>query len=72
MEYSRLEKQYKKQTGHSLTLPIVEEPNGLIAERILSLNKIQAQCVEKLEFIQKYEEFVCERKIHCRIKKTTC
>lgn len=59
MEYTRLEKQYKKQTGQSLSFPIpAEEKSGLMSDRMASLNKIQAQLAEKIEFITKYEEFV--------------
>ena len=59
MEYSRLEKQYKKKTNQNLTFPIpAEEMHGVMNERIASLNKIQAQLVEKVELITKYEEFV--------------
>lgn len=61
MEYSRLEKQYKKLTGKPLTFPIANnEMESLIIERIHSLNKLQKQCEEKLEFIKKYEVFVSE------------
>lgn len=61
MEYTRLEKQYKKQTGQSLIFPILaEEISGIMSERIVSLNKIQAQLAEKTELISKYEEFVCK------------
>ena len=59
MEYTRLEKQYKKQTGQSLTFPIPEEEmSDLMSDRMTSLNKVQAQLVEKMEHISKYEEFV--------------
>ena len=61
MEYTRLEKQYKKQTGQNLTFPIAaEEISSLMSERIASLNKIQEQLAEKTELIFKYEEFVCK------------
>ncbi|MGN7478237.1 dynamin family protein [Solibacillus silvestris] len=61
MEFARLEKQFKKQTGKSLAFPLDEsEISPLIAERIDTLNKIQAQCEEKIELIEKYEQFVCK------------
>lgn len=59
MEYARFEKQYKKQTNQNLTFPLPqEEAQGIVLDRIQSLNKIQAQLAEKVELIRKYEEFV--------------
>lgn len=59
MEYARFEKQYKKQTNQNLTFPLPqEEAQGIMLDRIQSLNKIQAQLAEKVELIRKYEEFV--------------
>lgn len=59
MEYARFEKQYKKQTNQNLTFPLPqEEAQGMVLDRIQSLNKIQAQLAEKVELIGKYEEFV--------------
>ncbi|MEG0472153.1 MAG: GTPase [Solibacillus sp.] len=61
MEFTRFEKQFKKMTGKSLTFPIHEpEIAGFLKERLATLNKIQQQCAEKLEVIQKYEVYVCE------------
>lgn len=59
MEYGRLEKQFKKQTGMSLVFPLEEsELSQLESEQIQTLNKIQTQCEQKLLFIKKYEQFV--------------
>lgn len=59
MEYTRLEKQYKKQTNHNLLFPVPDgQMDGVMSERISSLNKIQMQLQEKIELIRKYEEFV--------------
>lgn len=61
MEYARLEKQYKKQTHQNLAFPMLrEEAQGVMLERINSLNKIQSQLTEIVEQIGTYEEFVCE------------
>lgn len=58
MEYGRLERQFKKQTGMSLAFPLEESELPLVSERIQALNKIQAQCEQKLVFIKKCERFV--------------
>lgn len=60
MEYGRLERQFKKQTGMSLAFPLEESELPLVSERIQTLNKIQAQCEQKLVFIKKCERFVLE------------
>lgn len=61
MEYARLEKQFKKQTGNSFVLPLEEsEQTPFVKERIETLNKMQAQCAEKYELIKKYEQSVCK------------
>ena len=62
MEYARLEKQFKKQTGNSFVFPLEEsEQTPLVMERIETLNKMQAQCEEKFELIKKYEQSVCKK-----------
>lgn len=59
MELSRLEKQYKKLTGTALTFPVhVAKLDKVTIDRIQSLNKLQQECVSKVEQIQKYEQFV--------------
>lgn len=59
MEYGRLEKQYKKQMNKTLELPIpASEMEGMIGERVTQLNNIQTQLATKVEFIQKYGDFV--------------
>ncbi|MEG0439260.1 MAG: GTPase [Solibacillus sp.] len=61
MEYTRFEKQYKKLSGKSLEFPIVDPENEeFLKGRIATLNKMQQQCIEKLEAIQRYEGYVCE------------
>ncbi|WP_339199264.1 dynamin family protein [Solibacillus sp. FSL R5-0449] len=62
LEYGQLEKQYKKQTGVSLTFPLKEsELTPFLLERIQTLNKIQKTGAQKLVFIKKYEQFVLEK-----------
>lgn len=62
MEYGRLEKQFKKQTGMSLAFPLEEsELSPLVYEQIQTLNKIQTHCEQKRVFIKKYEQFVLEK-----------
>lgn len=62
MEYGQLEKQFKKQTGMSLTFPLEEsELTLLLSERIQTLNIIQKNCEQKLVLIKKYEQFVLEK-----------
>ena len=59
MGYGRLEKQYKKQMNKDLVFPIPDsEMEGVIGERVMQLNNIQAQLVTKIEFIEKYGDFV--------------
>lgn len=59
MEYARLEKQYKKQMNKDLVFPIPEEEmDGVIGERVMQLNNMQSQLVTKVEFIEKYGDYV--------------
>lgn len=61
MEYTRMEKNYKKLTGYTLSIPLENiENESFIADQVEKLNKIHQQCAEKMEFIQNYEEFVCK------------
>lgn len=62
MEYGQLEKQFKKQTGMTLTFPLEDGAlTPLLSEQIQTLNKIQNNCDQKLVFIKKYEQFVLEK-----------
>lgn len=61
MEFTRLEKQYKKLTGNALIIPInADALDHVTLDRIQSLNKLQQQCQDKMELIKKYEQFVCK------------
>lgn len=62
MEYGQLEKQFKKQTGMTLTFPLEDGAlTPLLSEQIQALNKIQNNCEQKWVFIKKYEQFVLEK-----------
>ena len=64
MEYGRLDKHFKKQTGLSLAFLLEEEEDEIpppISEHIQNLNNIQVQCEQKLKVIKKYEQFVLEK-----------
>lgn len=62
IEYGQLEKQFKKQSGMTLTFPLEEsELTPLLSKQIQTLNKIQKNCEQKQVFIKKYEQFVLEK-----------
>ncbi len=62
MEFGQLEKQFKKQTGMTLTFPLEDSAlTPLLSEQIQTLNKIQKNCEQKWVFIKKYEQFVLEK-----------
>lgn len=61
MEFTRLEKQYKKLTGNALVIVGNKDVlDNVTVDRIQALNKLQQQCEEKMELIKKYEQFVCK------------
>ena len=61
IDYTRFEKQYKKIVGKSLKSPIeLDDSNGFAKERVASLNKQQAICVEKLELIENHKNKVID------------